>query len=51
MLTEKRKTSTAECKCEAVRLVTEHGDGVGEAARNFGRNAHLLQRWKRELTV
>jgi transposase len=51
MMTEKRKTYTAEFKCEAVRLVTEHGYGVGEAARNLGLNAHMLQRWKRELTV
>jgi transposase len=51
MLTEKRKTYTAEFKCEAVRLVTEHGYGVGEAARNLGLNANLLQRWKRELAV
>jgi transposase len=49
MMTEKRQTYTAEFKCEAVRLVTEHGYGVGEAARNVGLNAHMLQRWKREL--
>jgi transposase len=51
MRTEKRQTSTAEFRCEAGRLVTEHGYGVGEAARHLGRNAHRLQRWKRELAA
>ena len=51
MMTEKRQTYTAEFKCEAVRLVTEHGYGVGEAARNLGLNANMLQRWKRELAA
>jgi transposase len=46
MMTEKRQTYTAEFTCEAVRLVTEHGDGVAEAARNLGINAHRLRRWK-----
>lgn len=50
-MTAKRQTYTAEFKCEAVRLVTEHGYGVGEAARNLGLNAPMLQRWKRELAV
>jgi transposase len=49
MMAEKRKTYTAECQREAVRLVTEHGYGVGEAARNLGVNANMLRRWKREL--
>ena len=51
MMTEKRQTYTAEFTCEAVRLVTEHGYGVGEAARNLGLNANMLQRWKRELAA
>ena len=51
MMTAKRQTYTAEFKCEAVRLVTEHGYGVGEAARNLGLNANMLQRWKRELAA
>jgi transposase len=33
---------------EAVRLVTVHGYGVAEAARNLGINATMLGRWKRE---
>jgi transposase len=51
MMTERRQTYTAECTCEAVRLVTDHGYGVGEAARNLGLNAHRLQRWRRELAA
>ena len=51
MMTEQRQTYTAEFKCEAVRLVTAHGYGVGEAARNLGLNATMLQRWKRELAA
>ena len=45
---EKRKTSTTECKREAVRLGTEHHHGVTEAARNLGINTNMLRRWKRE---
>jgi transposase len=51
MMIEKRQTYTAEFKCEAVRLVTEHGYSVAEAARNLGLNAQMLQRWKRELAA
>ena len=50
MMTEKRKTYTAEFKHEAVRLVTEQGYGVSEAARNLGLNINMLRRWKRELS-
>jgi transposase len=50
MMTEKRKTYTAEFKYEAVRLVTEQGYGVSEAARNLGLNVNMLRRWKRELS-
>jgi transposase len=32
-------------------VVTEHGYGVAEAARNLGLHAHLLQRWNRELAA
>ena len=36
MMTEKRKSYTADFKREAVRLVTEHQYGVAETARNLG---------------
>jgi len=32
---------------EAIRLVTEPGDGVSETARNVGRNATRRGRWTR----
>jgi transposase len=48
MMTEKRKTSTAEFKREAVRLVTEQRSGMAETARNLGINVHMLRRWKQE---
>jgi transposase len=47
-MTEKRRQYTEECKQEAVRLVTEHGYGVTEAARNLGINAKMLGRWTRQ---
>ena len=48
MQTPKRRQYTAECRQEAVRLVTEHGYGVTEAARTLGINAKMLGRWKRQ---
>jgi transposase len=48
---EKRKTSTAEFKREAVRLVTEQHYGVAETARNLGINVNRLRRWKQEYTA
>lgn len=48
MMAEKHQTYTAEFKHEAVRLVTVHGYGVAETARNLGINATMLGRWKRE---
>jgi transposase len=48
-MTDKRHIYTAEFKREAVRLVTEQGYGVAEAARNLGLNASMLGRWKREV--
>ena len=48
MPSQKRCQYTAEFKREAVRLVTDHGYGVTEAARNLGINAQMLGRWKRQ---
>jgi transposase len=48
MMTEKRRVYTAECKRAAVRLVTDHGDGVTEAARHVGSNGKMLGRWQRQ---
>jgi transposase len=49
MQNPKRRQYTAEFRHEAVRLVTEHGYGVTEAARNLGINAKMLGRWKHQI--
>ena len=45
----KRKMYTAECKREAVSLITNHGYGVSDAARNLGLHANMLSKWKRNV--
>ena len=45
----KRKIYTAEFKREAVSLISDHGYGVSEAARNLGLHATMLRTWKRIL--
>lgn len=45
----KRKIYTAEFKREAVSLITNHGYGVSEAARNLGIHTTMLRKWKRQL--
>jgi transposase len=49
MQSQKRCQYTEAFKHEAVRLITEQGYGVTEAARNLGINAHMLGRWKRQV--
>ena len=41
-----RRTYTPEFKAEAVRLVTEQGYSVAEAARSLGICANLIRNWK-----
>jgi len=41
-----RRTYTAEFKAEAVKLVTEQGYSVAEAARSLGIHETLLRSWK-----
>jgi transposase len=48
MLAEKRRQYPEAFTREAIRLVTEQGDGVSAAARNLGSNAQRLGRWKGE---
>lgn len=48
-MSAKRKIYTAEFKREAVSLITNHGYGVSEAARNLGLHANRLRQWKRHL--
>ncbi|MFN2355409.1 MAG: transposase [Desulfopila sp.] len=42
----KRKQYTQEFKDSAVKLVTEQGYSIAEAARNLGVNPTQLRRWK-----
>ena len=49
MSKRKRRNYTNEFKEESVKLVTEKGYSIAEAARNLGVNANLLGRWKKEV--
>jgi transposase len=44
-----RRTYTPEFKAEAVKLVTEQGYSVAEAARSLGVTENLIRNWKRDL--
>jgi transposase len=46
---KKRKKYTQEFKEEAVKLITEQGYRISEAARNLGIDGNMLGRWKREI--
>lgn len=46
---KKRSKYTQEFKEEAVRLITEQGYQIAEAARNLGVNQTMLWRWKRDI--
>jgi len=47
-MSKKRRTYTTEFKSEAVRLVTEEGYTVAEAALSLGIHANLLTSWRRK---
>jgi len=44
-----RRTYSPEFKTEAVKLVTEQGYSVAEAARSLGISENLLRNWKQAL--
>jgi transposase len=44
-----RRTYTSEFKVEAVKLVTEQGYSVAEAARSLGISENLIRNWKQAL--
>ena len=48
MTTRKRRKYDREFKIEAVKLVTERGTSVAEAARNLGIHENLLRIWKKK---
>jgi transposase len=45
MIVQKRRNYTDEFKQDTVKLVTEQGYRVPEAARNLGINTGMLRRW------
>ena len=48
-MARRRRSYTPEFKAEAVRLVTEQGYSVAEAARALGIHDTLLRSWKQAL--
>ena len=48
-MTQKRKHYSKQFKIDAVKLVTEQGFNVSEAARNLGIHHSSLRCWKRQL--
>ena len=50
MSTNQRKKYTREFKEEAVKLITELGCSLSEAAKNLEIHPNLLCRWKREFS-
>jgi transposase len=46
-MSRKYRTYTEEFKQEAIKLVTQQGYKIGEAARSLGINENLLGKWKR----
>ena len=48
-MARKRRVYTPEFKAEAVKLVTEQGYSVAEAARSLGVHETLLRSWKQAL--
>jgi transposase len=48
MTTGTRRKYDREFKIEAVKLVTERGTSIAEAARNLGIHENLLRTWKKK---
>lgn len=46
---ERRRTFSREFKLEAVRLVTERGVAVTQAAKDLDVHENVLRKWVREL--
>lgn len=46
---ESRRVYTAEFKVAAVKLVTDQGRSIAEAARSLGISEKILRRWKATL--
>jgi len=50
-MTQKRKHYSKQFKIDAVKLVTEQGYKVSEAARNLGIHHSSLRNWKKQLAT
>jgi transposase len=48
-MTTKRKSYSKQFKIDAVRLVTEEGYKISEAARNLEIHPNVLRKWKDQL--
>lgn len=48
-MTEERKSYSRQFKMDAVKLVTEQGYRITEAARNLDINPNLLGKWRNQL--
>jgi transposase len=48
-MTERRRSYTKQFKIDAVKLVTEQGYNISEAARNLDIHPNLLRRWRDQL--
>jgi transposase len=44
-----RRKHTKEFKEDAVKLITEQGYSIAEAARSLGLNSNMLGKWKRDM--
>jgi transposase len=51
IMARKRRSYTPEFKAEAVKLVTERGYSVAEAARSLGIHETLLRSWKQAVEI
>ncbi len=47
-MTRKRRSYTDEFKRDAVKLVSDQGYTVAEAARSLGVHANVLRKWKQK---
>jgi transposase len=48
-MAKSRRSFSREFKVEAVKLVTEKGQSIAEAARSLGIHENQLRTWKKEL--
>ena len=48
-MARKRRRDTPQFKAEAVKLVTEQGYSIAEAARSLGLSENLIRNWKQAL--